>query len=69
MIERDLKDLEADLEATESEALREVKSSIRYCRDCYNYAEGDLCRICADRTISSATSAMLRSSRMSEVTM
>ncbi len=30
------------------EALREVKSSVRYCRECFNYAEGDLCPVCAD---------------------
>jgi len=29
-------------------ALREVKSSVRYCRECFNYAEGDLCQVCAD---------------------
>ncbi|OGR42376.1 MAG: recombination protein RecR [Elusimicrobia bacterium GWA2_61_42] len=30
------------------EALRAVKASVKYCRECYNYAEGDLCPICAD---------------------
>lgn len=30
------------------EALREVKASVKYCRECYNYAEGDLCPVCAD---------------------
>lgn len=30
------------------EALREVKSSVRYCRECFNYAEGDLCPVCSD---------------------
>jgi recombination protein RecR len=30
------------------EALREVKASVKYCRQCYNYAEGDLCPVCAD---------------------
>jgi len=30
------------------EALREVKASVKYCSECYNYAEGDLCPVCAD---------------------
>lgn len=30
------------------EALREVKASVRYCRECFNYAEGDLCPVCSD---------------------
>lgn len=30
------------------EALREVKAAVRYCRDCFNYAEGELCPVCAD---------------------
>ncbi len=30
------------------EALREVKASVRYCSECYNYAEGGLCPVCAD---------------------
>ncbi|MHB0995413.1 MAG: recombination mediator RecR [Elusimicrobiales bacterium] len=30
------------------ESLREVKASVRYCRECFNYAEGDLCPVCAD---------------------
>jgi len=30
-------------------ALREVKASVKYCIECYNYAEGDLCPICADQ--------------------
>ena len=32
------------------EALRAVKSSVGYCRECFNYAEGGLCGICADHT-------------------
>jgi len=28
--------------------LAEVKEKIRFCRTCYNVAQGDLCRICAD---------------------
>jgi len=32
------------------EALRAVKSSVGYCRECYNYAEGDRCNICADQS-------------------
>jgi recombination protein RecR len=30
------------------DALRAVKASVNYCRECYNYAEGDLCPVCAD---------------------
>ena len=30
------------------EALREVKSSVKYCGECFNYAEGGLCSVCAD---------------------
>jgi recombination protein RecR len=30
------------------DALRAVKASVKYCSECYNYAEGDLCPICAD---------------------
>jgi len=32
------------------EALRAVKSTVVYCRECYNYAEGDRCNICADQS-------------------
>ena len=32
------------------EALRAVKSTVAYCRECYNYAEGDRCDICADQS-------------------
>lgn len=30
------------------EALREVKNSVRYCPECFNYAEGGLCQVCSD---------------------
>ncbi|OGS12273.1 MAG: recombination protein RecR [Elusimicrobia bacterium RIFOXYA2_FULL_58_8] len=30
------------------EALRAVKKAVRYCRECYNYAEDDLCSVCAE---------------------
>ncbi len=30
------------------EALREVKASVKYCSECFNYAEGELCAICSD---------------------
>jgi len=30
------------------EALRAVKKSIGYCRECYNYAEDGLCSVCAE---------------------
>ncbi|MBI5629781.1 MAG: recombination protein RecR [Elusimicrobia bacterium] len=29
-------------------ALRQAKSSIRYCRECYDLAEAELCRTCSD---------------------
>jgi recombination protein RecR len=29
-------------------ALRSVKTSIRSCGECFNYADGDLCSVCAD---------------------
>ncbi|OGS08589.1 MAG: recombination protein RecR [Elusimicrobia bacterium RIFOXYA12_FULL_51_18] len=32
------------------EALRAVKSSVAYCRECYNYAEGDTCSVCEDHS-------------------
>jgi recombination protein RecR len=30
------------------EALRGVKASVKHCTECYNYAEGGLCPVCAD---------------------
>jgi recombination protein RecR len=30
------------------DALRAVKASVNYCKECYNYAEGELCSVCAD---------------------
>lgn len=30
-----------------AEAIVEVKDSVRFCSRCFNYAEGDLCEICA----------------------
>jgi recombination protein RecR len=30
------------------EAVREVKTSVKHCTECYNYAEGGLCPVCAD---------------------
>jgi recombination protein RecR len=30
------------------EALRAVKASVNYCPECFNYAEGGLCSVCAD---------------------
>jgi len=29
-------------------ALRAVKAGVNYCKECYNYAEGELCPVCAD---------------------
>jgi recombination protein RecR len=31
-----------------ADAIREVKSKIRPCRECFNLAEGDLCAVCQD---------------------
>lgn len=31
-----------------SDAIREVKETVHFCPRCFNYAEGDLCEICAD---------------------
>ena len=31
-----------------AQAIRDVKTKIRPCRECFNIAEGDLCAICAD---------------------
>jgi recombination protein RecR len=31
-----------------ADAIRNVKENVRYCRDCYNLAEGELCGICQD---------------------
>jgi recombination protein RecR len=30
------------------DSLRAVKASVKYCGECFNYAEGDLCPVCAD---------------------
>jgi len=32
------------------ESLRAVKNSVRYCAECENYAEAELCPVCADRS-------------------
>ncbi|MGA2033010.1 MAG: recombination mediator RecR [Thermoguttaceae bacterium] len=31
-----------------ADAIRNVKQNVRYCRDCYNLAEEELCEICRD---------------------
>jgi len=31
-----------------SRAIAEVKNTVRHCRVCFNFAEGDLCRVCED---------------------
>lgn len=31
-----------------ADAIRAVKENVRYCRTCYNLAEGELCEICRD---------------------
>ena len=33
-----------------AEAITEVKSSVRFCSRCFNYAEGELCEICQSDT-------------------
>ena len=42
--------LRGDSEAAErlADAIVEVKQSIRFCSRCFNFAEADLCEICAD---------------------
>ena len=42
--------LRGDSEAAErlADAIIEVKQSIRFCNRCFNFAEADLCEICAD---------------------
>lgn len=42
--------LRGDAESAErlAEAIVEVKRSIRFCTQCFNFSEGDLCDICAD---------------------
>ena len=37
----------ADIDRLQS-ALRRVKQDVRFCAQCWNVAEGDLCRVCAD---------------------
>lgn len=39
---------EADAAGRLAEAIVEVKRSIHFCPRCFNFAEGDLCGICAD---------------------
>lgn len=31
-----------------SDAIRDVKETVRFCMQCFNYAEGELCELCAD---------------------
>ena len=31
-----------------ADAIRDVRENVRYCRECYNFSEGDLCSICTD---------------------
>ncbi|MDO4574467.1 MAG: recombination mediator RecR [Planctomycetia bacterium] len=33
-----------------ADAIRDVKTNIRYCKRCYNLAVGDLCDVCQDET-------------------
>jgi recombination protein RecR len=32
-----------------ADAIRDVRENVRYCRSCYNLAEGELCTICGDQ--------------------
>ena len=32
------------------EALKEARKNVKYCAECFNYAEDDLCPICADKS-------------------
>jgi recombination protein RecR len=32
-----------------ADAIRDVRENVRYCRECYNLAEGELCTICSDQ--------------------
>lgn len=41
---------DAESAARLAEAIVEVKRSIRFCERCFNFAEGELCDICADPT-------------------
>lgn len=38
-----------------AEVLREVKENVRFCKECYNVSQNDLCRICADARRDAAT--------------
>jgi recombination protein RecR len=31
-----------------ADAIRDVRENVRYCRSCYNLAEGELCTVCTD---------------------
>lgn len=31
-----------------ADAIREVKQTVHFCSQCFNYAEGELCEVCAD---------------------
>jgi len=41
---------DAESAARLADAIVEVKRAIRFCSRCFNFAEGDLCSICADPT-------------------
>ena len=43
------------------EAIREVKEKVGLCEQCFNLAEGPLCRICADESATRRRSAWSRS--------
>ena len=32
------------------EALKEARKNVKYCSECFNYAEDDICPICADKS-------------------
>jgi len=33
-----------------ADAIRNVRENVRYCKECFNFAESDLCSICSDST-------------------
>lgn len=46
-----------------ADAIVEVKHSIHFCERCFNFAEGDLCAVCADSKRDSATICVVEEPR------
>ncbi|MDR2714812.1 MAG: recombination protein RecR, partial [Coriobacteriales bacterium] len=42
-----------------AEAIIDVKDTVRFCNRCFNYAEGELCKICADTQIGKREAALI----------